>query len=127
MRPIPCMGRPSAASYADQSHSAACDGAAAERTASHGATSCHQSRTPRGGRFPCCSLACYLGSDYSSSSTPGAATRGLAKEESHAEQTASTIHPTAPCVSSFRDELSSASPKPPAATRPPHGRSHSPR
>jgi hypothetical protein len=48
-----------------------------------------------------------------------------AKEESHAEQTASTIHPTEPCVSSFRDDLSSTSPEPPAATRTPDRRPHS--
>src|SRR5215469_15039372 len=40
-----------------------------------------------------------------------------AKEESHAEQTASPIHPTESCVSSSRDDLLSASPEPPAATR----------
>jgi hypothetical protein len=48
-----------------------------------------------------------------------------AKEESHAEQTASTIHPTDPCVPSSHDDLSAASPKSPAATRAPHRRPHS--
>jgi hypothetical protein len=47
-----------------------------------------------------------------------------AKEESHAEQTASPIHPMESCVPSSRDDLSSASPEPPAATRPPHRRPH---
>src|SRR6266566_348797 len=50
-----------------------------------------------------------------------------AKEESHAEQTASTIYPTEPCVPSSHDDLSSASPKPPAATRAPDRRPHSAR
>src|SRR6266566_258855 len=40
-----------------------------------------------------------------------------AKEESHAEQPVSTIHPTESCVPSFHDNLSAASPKPPTATR----------
>jgi len=52
------------------------------------------------------------------------------KEESHAEQTASAIHLTEPKVPSSRDDLLSASPEPPAATRPldrgPHSaRAHS--
>src|SRR6266566_8262857 len=50
-----------------------------------------------------------------------------AKEESHAEQTASTIHPTEPCVPSFHDDLSAASPEPPTATRAPDRRPHSAR
>ncbi len=50
-----------------------------------------------------------------------------AKEESHAEQTVSTIHPTEPCVPSFHDDLSAASPKPPTATRAPDRRPHSAR
>src|SRR5260370_36301027 len=50
-----------------------------------------------------------------------------AKEESHAEQTASTIHPTEHCFPSSHDDLSSASPKPPAATRAPDRRPHSAR
>jgi hypothetical protein len=50
-----------------------------------------------------------------------------AKEESHAEQTVSTIHPTEPCVPSFHDDLSAASPEPPTATRAPDRRSHSAR
>jgi len=49
------------------------------------------------------------------------------KEESHAEQTASTIHPTEPCFPNSHDDLSSASPEPPAATRAPGRRSHSAR
>jgi hypothetical protein len=48
-----------------------------------------------------------------------------AKEESHAEQTVSTIHPTEPCVSSSPDDLSAASPKPSTATRAPGRRPHS--
>ena len=48
-----------------------------------------------------------------------------AKEESHAEQTASTISPTDPSSSCPHDDLSSASPKPPTATRALDRRSHS--
>jgi hypothetical protein len=48
-----------------------------------------------------------------------------AKEESHAEQTASITHPTDPGAPSSRDDLLSASPEPPAATRPPGRRPHS--
>ena len=48
-----------------------------------------------------------------------------AKEESHAEQTASTIHSTESCVPSSGDDLSSASPEPLAATRTPARRPHS--
>ena len=48
-----------------------------------------------------------------------------AKEESHAEQTASTNHPTDPGIPSSRDDLLSASPEPPTATRPPDRRPHS--
>jgi hypothetical protein len=50
-----------------------------------------------------------------------------AKEESHAEQTASINHPTDPGVPSSRDGLLSASPEPPAATRTPGRRPHSAR
>src|SRR6266566_1273403 len=50
-----------------------------------------------------------------------------AKEESHAEQTASTIHPTESCVPSSRDDLLSASPEPPAATRASSRQAHSAR
>src|SRR5215470_7310144 len=39
-----------------------------------------------------------------------------AKEESHAEQTASSTHPTEQCSPSFLDDLSSAAPKQPTAT-----------
>jgi hypothetical protein len=49
------------------------------------------------------------------------------KEESHAEQTASPIHPTEPCIPSSCDDLLSASPEPPAATCPPDRRPHSAR
>ena len=53
-----------------------------------------------------------------------------AKEESHAEQTASPIHSTESCVPSSGDDLSASSPEPPAAThtsdRKPHSaRAHS--
>jgi len=48
-----------------------------------------------------------------------------AKEESHAEQTASITHPTDPGAPSSHDNLSSTSPEPPAATRAPDGQSHS--
>ena len=48
-----------------------------------------------------------------------------AKEESHAEQTASPIYSTDSCVPRFPDDLLSASPEPPAATRAPDRRSHS--
>src|SRR5438876_6603737 len=48
-----------------------------------------------------------------------------AKEESHAEQTASPIHPTESGVSISRDDLLSASSEPPAATRTPDRRAHS--
>ena len=50
-----------------------------------------------------------------------------AKEESHAKQTASTIHPTESCVPSSRDDLLSASPEPPAATRASSRQPHSAR
>ncbi|MDQ6662410.1 MAG: hypothetical protein M3Z24_15780 [Chloroflexota bacterium] len=50
-----------------------------------------------------------------------------AKEESHAEQTASITHPTDPGVPSSHDDLLSASPEPPAATRTPGRRPHSAR
>jgi Family of unknown function (DUF5372) len=50
-----------------------------------------------------------------------------AKEESHAEQTASTIHPTESCVPSSGDDLSSSSPEPPAATHTSDRRPHSAR
>ncbi len=50
-----------------------------------------------------------------------------AKEESHAEPTASTIHPTNPSSSRSHDDLSSASPEPSAATGASDRRSHSPR
>ncbi len=49
------------------------------------------------------------------------------KEESHAEQTASPIHPTEPCIPSSCDDLLSASPEPPAATCTPDRRPHSAR
>jgi hypothetical protein len=48
-----------------------------------------------------------------------------AKEESHAEQTASPIHSTEQSFPSSHDNLSSASPEPPAATCAPDGQSHS--
>jgi hypothetical protein len=48
-----------------------------------------------------------------------------AKEESHAEQTASSIHSTEHGSLSSYDDLSSASPEPPAATRPPGRQPHS--
>jgi hypothetical protein len=48
-----------------------------------------------------------------------------AKEESHAEQTASINHPTDPDIPSSHDDLLSASPEPPAATRAPGRRPHS--
>src|SRR5439155_22750516 len=47
-----------------------------------------------------------------------------AKEESHAEQNASAIHSTAHSFSSSYDDLSSASPEPPTATRAPDRRPH---
>ena len=47
-----------------------------------------------------------------------------AKEESHAEQTASPIHSTEHGFLSSYDDLSSASPEPPAATRAPDRRPH---
>ena len=50
-----------------------------------------------------------------------------AKEESHAEQTASTIHPTESCVPSSGDDLSASSPEPPAATHTSNRRPHSAR
>ncbi len=50
-----------------------------------------------------------------------------AKEESHAEQTASPNHCTEHGFSSSHDDLSSASPEPSAATRAPDRRSHSAR
>lgn len=50
-----------------------------------------------------------------------------AKEESHAEQTASPIHPTEPGVSSSHDDLSAASPEPSTTTRAPGRRPHSAR
>ena len=50
-----------------------------------------------------------------------------AKEESHAEQTASPIHPTDPSSSRSHDDLPSASPEPPTATSAPDRRSHSAR
>jgi Family of unknown function (DUF5372) len=50
-----------------------------------------------------------------------------AKEESHAEPTASIIHPTDPSSSRSRNDLPPASPEPPTATRPPDRRSHSAR
>jgi hypothetical protein len=50
-----------------------------------------------------------------------------AKEESHAEQTASAIHPTAHGFPSFHNDLSSTSPESPAATGAPDCRSHSTR
>jgi hypothetical protein len=50
-----------------------------------------------------------------------------AKEESHAEQTASPIHSTEPGFLSSYDDLSSASPESPAATRAPDRRPHSAR
>ena len=50
-----------------------------------------------------------------------------AKEESHAEQTASPIHCTEYGFPSSHDDLSSASPEPSAATRPPGRRPHSAR
>ncbi|MFL5693077.1 MAG: DUF5372 family protein [Ktedonobacteraceae bacterium] len=50
-----------------------------------------------------------------------------AKEESHAEQTASTIHPTEQCFPSSHDDLASASPKQPTATRSSDRRPHSAR
>ncbi|MFL5666537.1 MAG: hypothetical protein ACJ8BW_35090 [Ktedonobacteraceae bacterium] len=50
-----------------------------------------------------------------------------AKEESHAEPTASTNQPTEPDVPSSRDDLLSASPKPSAATRLSGRQSHSAR
>jgi hypothetical protein len=50
-----------------------------------------------------------------------------AKEDNHAEQTASTDHPTDPGIPSSRDDLLSASPEPPAAARPPGRRPHSAR
>jgi len=92
-----------AVSIQTSEQSAPGDGAVAKWAAAPGATSGNQSRTRRRGRLACCSLVCDLGPDYASSSTPGAATRGLAKEESHAEQTASTIHPTESCVPSSGD------------------------
>src|SRR6266496_3515452 len=49
------------------------------------------------------------------------------KEESHAEPTASPIHPTDPGVPRSHDDLLSASPEPPAATRTPDRRPHSAR
>ena len=48
-----------------------------------------------------------------------------AKEESHAEQTASTSHPTEQCSPDSADPLVSASPEQPAATGAPGRRSHS--
>ena len=48
-----------------------------------------------------------------------------AKEESHAEPTASSTHAPAPGFLSSSDDLSSASPEPPAATRAPGRRPHS--
>ncbi|SRR5579875_259291 len=48
-----------------------------------------------------------------------------AKEESHAEQTASSTHSTEHGFLSSSDDLSSASPEPPAATRAPGRRPHS--
>jgi hypothetical protein len=50
-----------------------------------------------------------------------------AKEENHAEQTASPIYCTDHSFPSPHDDLSSASPEPPAATRAPGRRSHSAR
>jgi hypothetical protein len=50
-----------------------------------------------------------------------------AKEESHAEQTASPIHPTEHCFPSSHNDLSSASPESPAATGAPDRRPHSAR
>jgi hypothetical protein len=49
------------------------------------------------------------------------------KEESHGEQTVSTIHPTDPSVPNSYDDLSTASSKPPTATRTSARRSHSAR
>jgi Family of unknown function (DUF5372) len=48
-----------------------------------------------------------------------------AKEESHAEQTASPMHSTPHSFSSSYDDLSSASPEPSTATRAPDRRPHS--
>ncbi|WP_201394173.1 DUF5372 family protein [Ktedonobacter sp. SOSP1-85] len=50
-----------------------------------------------------------------------------AKEESHAEQTASTNHPTESCVPRSHDDLSAASPEPSTATGAPGRRPHSAR
>ena len=50
-----------------------------------------------------------------------------AKEKSHAEQTASIIHRAEPGVPSSRDDLLSASPEPPRASRTPGRRPHSAR
>ena len=50
-----------------------------------------------------------------------------AKEESHAEPTASPIHCTDHGFSSSHDDLSAAPPEPPAATRAPDRRPHSAR
>jgi hypothetical protein len=50
-----------------------------------------------------------------------------AKEESHAEQTASPIHPTEHGFPNSHDDLSPASPEPPAATRASDCRAHSAR
>jgi hypothetical protein len=50
-----------------------------------------------------------------------------AKEESHAEKTASTIQPTEQWVPSSHDALASASPEQPTATRSPDRRPHSAR
>jgi hypothetical protein len=50
-----------------------------------------------------------------------------AKEENHAEQTASITHPTDPSAAGSRNDLLSASPEPSAATRPPGRRPHSAR
>jgi hypothetical protein len=50
-----------------------------------------------------------------------------AKEERHAEQTASTIHPTESCVPGSGDDLSASSPEPQAATHTSDRRPHSTR
>src|SRR5207245_11702722 len=50
-----------------------------------------------------------------------------AKEESHAQPTASPIHCTDHGFSSSHDDLSAAPPEPPAATRAPDRRTHSAR
>ena len=50
-----------------------------------------------------------------------------AKEESHAEQAASTIQPTEQCSTSSDDHLASASHEQPTATRSPGRRTHSAR